>query len=211
MKSKKYYRLICLLPVIIICCALASCSKPQLPPLAGDAVILAFGDSLTFGTGADAAESYPAVLEKMINRQVVNYGIPGEVTAEGLRRLPEILDEEKPALMILCHGGNDQLRRLNLDQAEGNIRKMIQLAREKNVAVVLIAVPAPGLTLSPPSLYRKIARQMSVPIEENILSDVLTKNSLKSDLIHPNAAGYRMIAESIAALLRKNGAIDERM
>lgn len=209
MKSKKYSALIFLLPVIIICGALASCSsKPKLPPLAGDAVILSFGDSLTFGTGAEAANSYPAVLEKMIGRRVLNYGIPGEVTSEGLRRLPEILEREKPALMILCHGGNDQLRHLNLEQAEGNIRKMIQLARDKNIAVILIAVPAPGLTLSPPPLYRKIAKKMSIPIEENILSDVLAKTRLKSDLIHPNAAGYRMMAESIAALLRQYGAID---
>lgn len=209
MKSKKYSALIFLLPVIIICGALTSCSsKPKLPPLAGDAVILAFGDSLTFGTGAETDQSYPAVLEKMIGRRVLNYGIPGEVTSEGLRRLPEILEREKPALMILCHGGNDQLRNLNLEQAEGNIREMIQLAREKNVAVVLIAVPAPGLTLSPPPLYRKIAKKMSIPIEENILSDVLAKTRLKSDLIHPNAAGYRMMAESIAALLRQYGAID---
>jgi acyl-CoA thioesterase I len=208
MKSKKYNALIFLLPAIVICCVLASCSKPKLPSLAGDAVILAFGDSLTFGTGVEAPDSYPAVLEKMIGRRVINYGIPGEVTAEGLRRLPEILEQEKPALMILCHGGNDQLRRLNLEQTADNIRKMIQLARDKNVAVVLIAVPSPGLTLSPPPLYRKIAKKMSVPVEENILSDVLAKNSLKSDLIHPNAAGYRLMAESIAALLRQYGAID---
>ncbi len=208
MKSKKYNAFIFLLPVIIICFVLVSCSKPKLPSLAGDAVILAFGDSLTFGTGAEAAESYPAVLEKMIGRRVINYGIPGEVTAEGLSRLPEILEQEKPALMILCHGGNDQLRHLNPEQTADNIRKIIQLARERNVAVVLIAVPAPGLTLSPPSLYRKIAKKMSVPVEENILSDVLAKNSLKSDLIHPNAAGYRLMAESIAALLRQYGAID---
>lgn len=209
MKLKKYNSLIFLLPAIIICFALASCSpKPKLPPLAGDAVILAFGDSLTFGTGVEAPDSYPAALEKMIGRRVVNYGIPGEVTAEGLSRLPEILDREKPALMILCHGGNDQLRHLSLEQTADNIRKMIQLARDKNVAVVLIAVPSPGLTLSPPPLYRKIAKKMSVPIEENILSDVLAKNSLKSDLIHPNAAGYRLMAESIAALLRQSGAID---
>jgi acyl-CoA thioesterase-1 len=85
---------------------------------------------------------------------------------------------------------------------------LIQLARGKNVSVVLIAVPSPGLSLSPPPLYRKIAREMSVPIEENILSDVLGNGSLKSDYIHPNAKGYRLLAESIAALLRKNGAIN---
>jgi lysophospholipase L1-like esterase len=176
--------------------------------LAKDAVILAFGDSLTFGTGADPAESYPAVLEKMIGRRVVNYGIPGEITGEALTRLPEVLEREKPALMLLCHGGNDQLRHLDLQQSAENIRAMIKLARNVKVAVVLIAVPAPGLSLSPPSMYRKIAREMSVPIEEKILSDILSDNSLKSDLIHPNAAGYHRMAESVATLLRNSGALD---
>ena len=209
MKLKKYRRLIFLFPAIIVGVVITACSlSPRLPSLAKDAVILAFGDSLTFGTGADPAESYPAVLEKMIGRRVVNYGIPGEVTADALSRLPDVLEREKPALMLLCHGGNDQLRRLNLKQTADNIRAMIQLARNAKVAVMLIAVPAPGLSLSPPSMYRKIAREMSVPIEEKILSDILADNSLKSDLIHPNAAGYHRMAESVATLLRKSGALD---
>jgi acyl-CoA thioesterase I len=209
MNSKKYDTLIFLLLAIIICGGLTSCSsQPKLPHLANDAVILAFGDSLTFGTGAEPADSNPAVLEKMIGRRVINYGVPGEVTGEGLLRLPKILEREKPALILLCHGGNDQLRRQNLELAADNIRKMIQLARKKEVAVVLIAVPAPGLSLSPPPLYREIAQETSIPIEENILSDILSNVSLKSDYIHPNAAGYRRMAESIADLLHKNGALN---
>ena len=205
---KKLQALISLWLGIMVCFALAACSpRPQLPALASDAVILAFGDSLTFGTGADADESYPAVLGKMIGRRVVNYGIPGEVTAEGLSRLPDVLEREKPALMLLCHGGNDQLRRKDLKQSADNILAMIKLAQKSGVSVVLIAVPAPGLSLQPPPLYRKIAKEMSVPVEEEILSDILSDRSLKSDLIHPNAAGYRRMAESIATLLQKSGAL----
>lgn len=206
---KKLNTLMSLWLGIMVCFFLAACSsQPQLPALASDAVVLAFGDSLTFGTGADAAERYPAFLGKMIGRRVVNYGIPGEVTAEGLSRLPDVLEREKPALMLLCHGGNDQLRRKDLRQSADNIRAMIKLAQKFGAAVVLIAVPAPGLSLKPPSLYRKIAREMSIPVEEEILSDILSDNSFKSDLIHPNAAGYRRMAESITTLLQKSGAID---
>lgn len=197
-----------LLPAIFICIGILACSsKPTLPPLAGNAVIVAFGDSLTFGTGADPAESYPAVLGKMIGRRVVNCGVPGEVTGEGLSRLPEVLDREKPALVLLCHGGNDQLRHLDLQQAARNIREMIRLAKQANAAVVLIAVPSLSLSLSPPAMYRDIAKEMSVPIEEKILSDILADNSLKSDYIHPNAAGYRRLAESVAVLLHDSGAV----
>jgi acyl-CoA thioesterase-1 len=85
---------------------------------------------------------------------------------------------------------------------------MIQLARERGVAVVMIAVPSPGLSLSPPSFYREIAAEMGLPVEEESLTTVLSDGSLKSDYIHPNAAGYRRLAESIAALMKKSGAVE---
>jgi lysophospholipase L1-like esterase len=208
MNSKKYNTLIFLFLTIVVGIGLTACSsQPKLPFLANDAVIVAFGDSLTFGTGSEPTESYPAVLEKMIGRRVVNAGIPGEVTDDGLLRLPEVLERDKPALLLLCHGGNDELRRLNQQQVANNIREMIRLAQKRNVAVVLIAVPAPGLSLSPASMYREIAKELSIPIEEEILPSILSNNSLKSDYIHPNAKGYRRLAESIATLLHKSGAI----
>jgi len=195
-----------------------------------------FGDSLTFGTGAAPEESYPAVLERLVGRRVVNEGVPGEITGEGLERLPEVLEREKPALLILCHGANDLLRFLDKRRVAFNLRAMIRLAREKGAAVVLvavlslgitlspepfcleivtekgaavlIAVPSPGITLSPAPLYREIAAEMGLPVEEEALTMVLSDGSLRSDFIHPNAAGYRRLAESIAALLRNSGAVE---
>ena len=57
-------------------------------------------------------------------------------------------------------------------------------------------------------MYKEIAKEFKIPLEEKTLSDILADNSLKSDLIHPNAAGYRRLAEAVAALLKKSGAID---
>ena len=209
MNSRRYTGLILLLLMLVLGVSLTACSSgTNLPRLAGNAVVLAFGDSLTYGTGAEPAESYPAVLEKLIGRRVVNAGIPGEVTGAGLSRLPEVLEKEKPALMLLCHGGNDLLRRLNQQQAAHNLRAMIRLARERGVFVVLIAVPSPGVSLSPPPMYREIATDLGLPFEDKILATVLADGSLKSDYIHPNAAGYRRMAESLATLLKKSGAIE---
>ena len=209
MTSKRNTVATLLLLAIVASSSMVACSSDvKLPRLARSAVILAFGDSLTYGTGAEPSESYPAVLEEMIGRKVVNAGLPGEVTAQGLARLPEVLQKERPALMIICHGGNDMLRKLNQQQAANNIRNMIRLAQEQKVAMVLIAVPAPGLSLSPPQMYREIAKELSIPIEEKILPAVLADGSLKSDYIHPNATGYRRIAEALAVLLKKSGAIE---
>ncbi|OPY10079.1 MAG: Esterase TesA precursor [Syntrophaceae bacterium PtaB.Bin095] len=210
MKSRKGLLRTVLLAAIVFGASLAACSSDEirLPRLAGNAVVLAFGDSLTYGTGAGAEESYPVILEKMIGLRVVNAGVPGEVTEEGLARLLMVLEREKPALVILCHGGNDLLRRLDQQQTVRNIQAMIRLSREKGAAVVLIAVPSMGLSLSPPPMYREIAKRLSVPLEGKALPAVLSDASLKSDPIHPNAAGYRRLAEAIAGLLKKSRAVD---
>ncbi len=192
----------------LVCLGLWACTpEPKLSRLSSDAVILAFGDSITYGTGAAAPQSYPAVLETLTRRRVINAGVPGEVSAEALARLPDVLAQEKPDLLILCHGGNDLLRRLDLQQTKRNLEAMIKTAKEKNIAVVLIAVPAPGIFLKPPALYEEIADDQRIPLEENILETILSDGTLKADYIHPNAAGYSMMAEAIRDLLQKSDAL----
>jgi lysophospholipase L1-like esterase len=180
---------------------------PKLERLPESAVVLAFGDSLTFGTGANEDESYPAQLEKLIGRRVVRAGVPGEITARALARLPATLDEYQPRLLLLCIGGNDFLQRLDLRQAESNVRAMVKLASDRGIGVVLIGTPQPGLMLNPPGFYSAIATEFRVPYEAALIRDVLKNENLKSDLIHPNARGYRVIAERLAAALKQGGAI----
>jgi lysophospholipase L1-like esterase len=188
--------------------AFAGCSKPpKLPTLAPDAVVLAFGDSLTFGTGASEDESYPAQLARLIGRKVARAGVPGEVSAEGLRRLPGVLDEHEPRLLVLCHGGNDFLRRLSKQQVAENLRAMIRLARSRGIGVVLIGTPEPGFTVTPPGFYAEIAREFAIPYEESVIGKILRDHALKSDPIHPNARGYRIIAERVAEVLKTSGAL----
>lgn len=181
--------------------------RPKLERLPPDAIVLAFGDSLTFGTGAAEDDSYPAHLERMIGRRVVRAGVPGEVTAQALARLPAALDEHAPRLLLLCIGGNDFLRRLGNPQAERNVREMVKLARSRGVAVMLIGTPEPGFTVSPPAFYSSIAKEFRLPYEEGVIGQVLKDASLKADPIHPNARGYRVIAERVADQLKRSGAI----
>jgi hypothetical protein len=172
--------------LVLIACAtvLAGCGErvPPLSQLDGSAVVLAFGDSLTYGTGASTPESYPAVLERLIGRKVVAAGIPGEVSATELDKLPET-------------------------QAAANVRAMVKLARDKGVDVVLLGVPKLGLTAAPAGFYADIAREFRIPYDGEVLKQVLTDNALKSDWVHPNAKGYARIAGSLAELLKRAKAI----
>ena len=192
----------------VVLLVLFGCSeRPKLERLPADAIVLAFGDSLTFGTGAAENESYPAQLEKRVGRRVVRAGVPGEVTAQALARLPAALDEHAPRLLLLCIGGNDFLRRLGNRQAEANVRAMVKLARTRGIEVLLIGTPEPGFSVTPPAFYAGIAKEFAVPYEDAAIAQVLKDASLKSDPIHPNAQGYGVIAERIAERLRKSGAI----
>lgn len=197
------------LAVFLFVLAVAGCSggAADLPRLAAGDVILAFGDSLTYGTGARPEESYPAVLSRRIGFEVVNAGVPGEVSEKGLKRLPEMLDRIRPKLVILCLGGNDMLRRQDPGLTEDNLKQMVRLIRARGAAVVMLGVPEPGLFLSTADLYARVASELDVPIEEDIIPDLLGDNQYKSDHVHPNAAGYARLAKAVENLLKERGAI----
>jgi acyl-CoA thioesterase-1 len=193
---------------LLCCLAVTGCDPtPKLEALAEDAVILAFGDSLTFGTGASKQQAYPAQLQALISRTVINAGIPGEVSNTGLRRLPALLTRHQPDLVIICHGGNDILRRQDLQQTSNNIQQMINLSRANGAEVILVGVPEFGIFLSSAGFYTDLAEVNRLPIENTVLSDVLKVAAYKSDQIHPNADGYAFMAKRLATLLEKSDAI----
>jgi len=167
-----------------------------------DTKILAFGDSITYGYGVDKENNYPSQLSNLLQTDVINAGVNGEVTSEGLRRLPGLLEKYKPQILIICHGGNDIIRRKSLMKAKENIKKMIELAREKNIHVVLVGVPTMEvLTLSTAQIYYEIADELNVPLDDSSLEDILGDNYLKIDQIHPNEEGYKILANSLANLI----------
>ena len=194
---------------LLLIAALASCgeSVPRVAPVGPSEVIVAFGDSLTYGTGAAETESYPAVLAQLIGRKVVRAGVPGEITAQGLARLEQVIEAHRPALMIVCLGGNDMLRRMDEAQVRSNLREIIRAIKARGIAVVLVGVPKPALIASAPAFYGELAKEFGIPYEGKIVTDVMYQLELKADPIHPNAKGYRRMAEAIAELLRKAGAV----
>ena len=176
--------------------------QPRIRRLSESSVVVAFGDSLTSGTGASGAESYPSQLSDLIGCRVVNAGVPGEDTSSGLGRLPAVLRKESPDLLTLCHGGNDMLGKQPQGLTQRNLDAMIAMAKKAGSDVILVGVPKPGLLLKVPPFYRKLARDHGLPLDSDTVPEILRTPSLKSDQIHPNAAGYRRMAESIAELIR---------
>jgi acyl-CoA thioesterase-1 len=176
--------------VLLLIAALVSCGEkvPRVAPVGPNEVIVAFGDSLTYGTGAAESESYPVVLGQLIGRKVVRAGVPGEITAQGLARLPQVIEEHRPALMIVCLGGNDMLRRMDEAQVRTNLREIIKAIKARGIAI-------------------ELAKEFGIPYEGKVVTDVMYQLELKADPIHPNAKGYRRIAEALAELLKKTGAI----
>ena len=197
---------VCLLLTGII--LLISCSQPKkLDILLAGSKVLAFGDSLTYGTGADKDHSYPAALEKLIQLEVINAGIPGEFSSEGLARLPKLLAEHQPELLILCHGGNDILRKNSPQQLKQNLIDMIELAQQNNTQVVLIGVPQLKVFGGVHPVYQQVAEQYKLPFESEALASLLKNNQYKSDMVHLNNAGYQQFAEHIYQLLQEEGAL----
>jgi acyl-CoA thioesterase-1 len=87
------------------------------------------------------------------------------------------------------------------------VRAMVKLARSRGVGVLLIGTPEPGFTVSPPAFYAGVAKEFRLPYEGGIIGQVLKDSTLKADPVHPNARGYRVIAERLAATLKQSGAI----
>ncbi len=187
---------------------LQACSDSiSLIPIPRDGVILAFGDSLTVGVGTSDTYSYPTVLAELTARKVVGAGVSGEETTQGLARLPKVIDEVNPNLLILLEGGNDILRNKSMRNTKQNLAAMIELAQTRKVQVVLIGVPEKKIFSDVAPLYKELAEQYGLVFADDLLSGLLRDNEYKFDAVHLNQQGYRVMAESIHQLLVEHGAL----
>lgn len=206
-KTKVLWR-VCLSLIFFVCLVfLQGCKEEKLRFIPEDGTILAFGDSLTTGVGAGEGESYPAILADLSGRRVINAGISGEVTAEGRARFLETIQQEKPNLILLLEGGNDILRHHNAQETKHNLAAMIAIARDEDVDIVLIGVPEKKLFSGVASFYEELAEEYDLAFESDLIGDLLRKPQYKSDMIHFNGPGYRLVAESLYEFLQKNGAL----
>lgn len=191
---------------------LASCSQGEkYPPIPKGSAVVVLGDSLSYGTGANQGEDYPALLAKTTGWNIINAGIPGDTAAGGLERLPELLEEHQPKLLIVELGGNDFLHQSPQNEIVANLKNILSLAKAQGVKTILVAIPEVSAlkaavgNLSDHPLYENIAKETATPLIADVFSDVLSERDLKADQIHPNTRGYGVVGNEMYKSLKQLG------
>lgn len=199
------------LALLVLLLAVACGGGKKEAALPAGSKVLALGDSLTAPHGVKAGEDWPTLLGQKTGWVVINAGVSGDTSAGALARLPELLDEHQPQLVLVSLGGNDMLRKIPQAQTVGNLGRMLDLAKASGARTVLLATPKPSIAgavfnnLAPADFYAEVAKDKKVPLIGDAISDVLSDTNLKGDHLHPNAAGHALLADKIHAALKKNG------
>lgn len=171
------------------------------------------GDSLSSGYGIAAEQSWVTRLEDRLKSEgygyrVVNASIAGDTSAGGLSRLPRLLEQHSPDLVVLELGGNDGLRGQPVSALRANLEKMIELSRAAGAHVVLagIQIPpnyGPAYTRSLAEVYPELAQRLGVTLVDFLLADVaLNRELMQPDGIHPNAAGQEIVFANVWRVLK---------
>ena len=178
----------------------AGCNKKS-PTEPSGIDVLAFGDSLTFGIGATSGNGYVPVLERRIGIDIFNSGIPGNTTADALVRLNASVLSRDPRIVIVLLGGNDLLQNVPLQMRIDNITQIVERIRADGSKVILVGVGSGVLDPFNGALPDLASRTGSSYVPD-IMDGIFGNPSLMSDNIHPNNAGYAIIADRIEPALR---------
>lgn len=158
--------------------------------------VVVFGDSLTAGTGAGREKSYPALLGRKISRPVINMGLPGDTAAAAPARLSQVL-EHRPYMVLIEFGGNDFMRGVPITQTEAAVRQMVDAVQAAGAVAVVVDTGGYAGMAPYSKIYKQIAAEKGAVFVPAILDGIFTKNKFKADPIHPNAAGYEIVAERV--------------
>ncbi len=210
---KKIVAILCMVFIALM----AACNKQEkYATIPQGATVLILGDSLSYGTGANKGEDYPTLLADKTGWKIINAGVPGDTSADGLQRLPALLAQDPPQLLIVELGGNDILHQVPQSQTAANLIAILKLAKAQNIQTVLVAIPefnalkvAMG-SLDDHRMFEEIAKETATPLIKDVFSEVLSDRSLKADQIHPNTQGYALVAEKMLSALNDLGLLSNR-
>jgi acyl-CoA thioesterase-1 len=184
--------------------AIAGCQKITNHPPKLDGPIVAFGDSLTQGIGAEDGKAYPDYLSKSLGEPVLNRGVSGDTSADGLARLQRDVLNAKPRLVVVWLGSNDAIRQSpSPGETEQNLRSIVESIQHSGAVVVLVGVPDLPFRPSYSDRIEQLAEEKGCVYIANPLKGILIDPELKSDQIHPNSRGYERVAERIAPVVKK--------
>jgi len=167
----------------------------------GEAIVC-LGDSLTEGVGAGTGEDYPSVLSKEIGIPVVNAGQRGDTTDQALARLPDAVLSKNPRLVIVFLGGNDFLRQRPRAESRRNLAEIVRRVQTQGAMVAIAGMKLGLFTDEFAAIYEDTAKEFGALYIPQVMKGILSDSKLKSDPIHPNGAGYRLIAERIAVRIK---------
>lgn len=202
---------VAMLLVVALNLLVACGDKPKESALPSGSKVLALGDSLTAGAGVTQEQAWPALLAGRTGWDVVNAGVNGDKSGDALARLPALLEEHQPVLVLVTLGGNDMLRHVPEVETVANLERILDLVQASGAKAVLLATPKPSVAgavfrnLSPPEFYQKVAEGHRVPLIEAAIPEVLSDPAMKGDPLHPNAEGHVLLAGKIVEALQQIG------
>ena len=170
-------------------------------PSYGKSIIM-FGDSLVEGVGSTKGYSLPELLSKKINQPIINMGVKGETSYQGLARLDKVINSD-PKIVMVLFGGNDYLHDIQEEETFKNIDYMVGLLQDFGAVVIILGIQ--GGIISDPyeDNFKRIAKERCALYVPSVLDGLIGNELLMSDEVHPNDEGYTLLAGKIAPVLRK--------
>ncbi len=158
--------------------------------------IIAFGDSLVSGYGSTPGNDFVSQLSGRLQKPIINMGVPGNTTSDGLGRLQDVIDNDPGTVMLLL-GGNDYLRKVPDDIIFKNLKEIIGKLQDKGIFVILLGIRGGVLSDRFKDKFSRLADEMNVLYVPNVLENIIDNKEYMSDAIHPNDLGYKIIEEKI--------------
>ncbi len=173
-----------------------------------DKVIICFGDSVTYGQGVQRGEDFPSLLGRMTGRTVINAGVPGDTTADGLKRLGKDVLRRRPHLVVIELGANDYFHGVPVEEVMRNLGRIISGIQSVGAMVALCDLSGDRYLDRQHDIYhcrlKDLAKKTGSVFIPRLMRGIIRKPSLRLDTFHPNALGYTIIAERIYKAIRRN-------
>ncbi|MFA5310777.1 MAG: GDSL-type esterase/lipase family protein [Candidatus Omnitrophota bacterium] len=187
--------------IILLCfcvIAISACAKREIQNIGSSGEnIICFGDSITFGYGVKPGEDYPSVLSKMVKMPVINAGVDGDTSISAFKRIEKDVLDRKPFLVLIEFCGNDFLKDIPQESTINNVRSMILRAQGQGAITVIVDISAGFFLRDYRMKFSRLAKETGSIFVPAVLSGIITNPAMKSDFMHPNQEGYKIIAQRI--------------